>query len=406
MRRLFDRLLSALFAAVILVWCVNGCSDPDAAAAPDRGVDAAADTVVDIQSRHDDVPIKASNGDVSASDSSAGGATDSVAGPDGGESGSQADSVAVADVAPPSYPLDDVLRVNHIQIKGTHNSYHRKMGATVIPQWNYQFDPLNTQLQDQGVRQIELDVHYKPGKPKATWEVFHVPFVDSKSNCKTLAICLGLVKTWSDSHPGHHLLFILIEPKDDLDFEKISGHYDELDAALLAVFPKDRVLRPDDVRGKHATLRKALETDGWPTLGKTRNKAMFLMLNSGEHRKNYLKGHPNLEDRVIFMRDGKGEPTGAVLEMGGPEGDHSKIQAAVKAGYLVRTKADDPNASDAANAKRAKAALSSGAHLISSDFPAKVAGSNYIFSVPAGTPSGCNPVSAPKSCTSKAVEAL
>lgn len=317
-----------------------------------------------------------------------------------------ADSAAPVDTGPvlppPTYPMDDVLRVNQIQVKGTHNSYHLKNGPTTIPQWNYEFDPLDVQLGAQGVRQLELDVHYTPGKPKATWEVLHVPFVDPKSTCPDLSACLGIIKTWSDGHPGHHLLFILIEPKDVVDTNKIVGHYDELDAAILAVWPKPRVLLPDDVRGGHKTLRDALEKDGWPTLGQTRDKAMFIMLDSGSHRANYLKGHENLQDRVIFMRDGQGEPWSSVLETS----DTKKVAEAVKLGYLVRSKADDPNDSDADNEARSKGLLAAGAQLISSDVPVAKGDKSYQFDIPGGTPSGCNPLLAPADCTAAAVEAL
>ncbi|GEM_PF-156078 len=416
MNRHFRNTTSVLALVFGLLCTLPGCSGEESGGATDNPAndvapgsgtsDAQSDSDTQSGSDPQSGSDVATTADSEATDSVGqvmdGGAADSTPSADAGPASATDSAIA----KPPVYPLDDVLRVNHMQVKGTHNSYHLKMGKTVLPPWDYEFDPLPVQLAKQGVRQLELDVHYKPGKPKATWEVLHVPFVDAKSSCKTLTVCLQLTKTWSDSNPGHHLLFILIEPKDDIDTNKIVGHYDELDAAILAVWPKDRVLRPDDVRGKHPTLRKALLADGWPTLGATRNKAMFVMLNSGHHRANYLKGHPNLEDRVIFMRDGKGESWAAVLEMGGPEGDKTKIQDAVKAGYLVRTKADDPNASDAANEKRAKAAIASGAQLISSDFPAKVKGKSYIFSIPGGTPTGCNPLTAPKKCTGKAIEAL
>lgn len=316
------------------------------------------------------------------------------------------DAAQATDAGPtarsPVYPMDDVLRVNHIQVKGTHNSYHLKNGESTIAAWDYAFDPLDVQLSAQGVRQVELDVHYVPGQPQATWEVRHVPFVDPKSNCPDLSHCLTLLKTWSDGHPGHHLLFVLIEPKDGVDKEKITGHYDELDAAILSIWPQDRVLRPDDVRGSHPTLREALEKDGWPTLGQTRNKAMFVMLDSGSHRTNYLEGHGQLQGRVLFARGGQGEPWSSVLETS----DVAQVSQAVKLGYLVRSKADDPGASDQDNLARSKSLLAAGAHLISSDVPVAKAGKSYQFDIPGGTPSGCNPLAAPAGCTSAAIEAL
>ena len=58
------------------------------------------------------------------SESSASDATDGV----------DAADVSEADTPEVHYPLDDVLRINHIQSKGTHNSYHVRPPAAVSPQ--------------------------------------------------------------------------------------------------------------------------------------------------------------------------------------------------------------------------------------------------------------------------------
>ncbi|NOZ02365.1 MAG: hypothetical protein GXP54_10815 [Deltaproteobacteria bacterium] len=295
--------------------------------------------------------------------------------------------------------LDDVLRVNHIQIKGTHNSFHTAPDPFVLIDWDYSFAPLDVQLQDQGVRQVELDVHYTPDHG---FDVFHLPQIDQGTTCETFVECLSIVKKWSDGHPGHHLLFILVEPKDEIDQEKIAGHYDELDQEILSVWPRQRVLEPDDVRGAHATLREALETDGWPSLGETRNKAMFIMLDSGQHRDAYLALHPNLEGAVFFARGGMGETWSSVMETGNLE----TIREAAMAGYLVRTTVGGPDDDPAGLGARANELLAAGAHIISTDYPAKEEDRDWWLDLPGGTPSRCNPVTAPAECTSEAVEDL
>ena len=50
------------------------------------------------------------------------------------------------------------------------------------------------------------------------------------------------------------------------------------------------------------------------------------------------------------------------------------------------------------------AALATGAHFISSDFPADPGGGDYWFDVPFGNPSRCNPVTAPIGCTPADIE--
>lgn len=290
----------------------------------------------------------------------------------------------------PEYPLDDTLRLNHIQARGTHNSTHVEPEGNGVPDWDYTHVPLDQQLEFQGVRQVELDIHVNP---EGGFRVFHVPVIDEETTCGELLECLQLIRDWSDAHSGHHLLAILIEPKDEFDVLKIDD-YDALHAALYAVWPAERVLRPDDVRGAHSTLREALETDGWPTLGQTRNRVMFVMLDEGEHRAAYLEKYPGLSEAAIFMRGGLGQPWGAVIETGNTD----EITAAVEAGYLVRTAANDEDA--------AQHRLAAGAHWISTDFPAPVPNRPFWLELPNGTPSRCNPVAAPTPCGSSDIEAL
>ena len=98
-------------------------------------------------------------------------------------------------------------------------------------------------------------------------------------------------------------------------------------------------------------------------------KAMFIMLDDGAHRAGYLEGHPVLENRIIFMRNGRNESYGAILELNDAAEEQRSIDEGARAGYLVRSDADSPWLSDEENRARAAAALGTGAHFISSDFP-------------------------------------
>ena len=329
--------------------------------------------------------------------------------PQGGEGealGTDVSEAPVADTAleevsedtAPEVDPGESLRVNHIQCKGTHNSTHIEP-EFAVPEWRYTHRPLYEQLDLHGVRQLELDVHYDG---EGGFDVFHLPRIDEETVCRRLFDCLSEIKRWSDEHPGHHLLFILVEPKDELDFQTpIAGHYQELNEALLAVWPPERVLLPDDVRGGYSSLREALEAEGWPTLAATRQMAMFIMLDSDAHRTAYLAEHPGLEGAVLFARGGVGEPWGSVVEGGSAE---AKLSAAM-AGYLVRGSADSPEDSDEANHAKAAAAMASPAHFISSDAP-YARDEGYWFDLLGGAPSRCNPVTAPPECRAEDIEAL
>ena len=49
------------------------------------------------------------------------------------------------------------LRINHIQVLGTHNSYHIEPFGPTIRAYDYTHEPLDVQAEDFAVRQFELD---------------------------------------------------------------------------------------------------------------------------------------------------------------------------------------------------------------------------------------------------------
>lgn len=310
----------------------------------------------------------------------------------GGDSGSSGSSDS-GDVGP-SPPI------NHIQAKGTHNSYH-VAPASSVPFWAYTMAPLDVQLDEQGVRQFELDVHFVPGEG---FVVFHAP-LDTETTCERFTDCLQIMRTWSEANPTHHLLFVFVEPKDDFDAESIAGHYEELDAEILSVWPTESLLTPDDVRGDHPDLITAITTDGWPSVNDTRGKALFVLFDSDEHRDGYLARAPLLADKPMFVRGGLDIPSGGIVKIDDPVAEFDEVVEAIEAGLIVRTRADTDVVEPAAGEmSRLEAALESGAHLISTDIPAPVPEYDYEVEIPGGTPSRCNPRLAEPDCTSAAIE--
>ena len=72
---------------------------------------------------------------------------------------------------------------------------------------------------------------------------------------------------------------------------------------------------------------------------------------------------------------------------------------------IVRTRADSGGTEARGNDyTRLEKALEVGAHLISTDFPAPVEELDYWVEFPDGTPSRCNPLTAPRFCTPLAIE--
>ena len=325
---------------------------------------------------------------------------------------------ATADAAPdappaavaPDYPLDDQLRLNEVQAIGSHNSTHIEPELPLADSHLYTHAPLDVQLADQGVRQVELDFHYRQD---VGFQIFHLPAIDEVTTCLLFVDCLAIIKGWSDAHPGHLPIMIWLEPKSDADFLDdtlldLFGRWDELEAEILSVWPRERVLAPDDVRGDHATLRDAITTDGWPTLGEVRGKLMFALLDTGEHRDDYLATSPDLAGRLIFPDMGTGEdPNAGMFKINNAVSDAAAVSSLAAAGFMITSNVDSPTASDADNAAKLAASLASGPHFVSSDYPGPPGpGVGYGAQIPGGQPAGCNPVSASAACTAAALEAL
>ncbi|MDB4969101.1 MAG: hypothetical protein JWN44_4790 [Myxococcales bacterium] len=305
-----------------------------------------------------------------------------------------------------NYPLDATLRLDHLQVKGTHNSYHVEKANNDVKEWHYSHVPLDLQLDKQGVRQIELDLHWVKDDQGDGYhfEIYHVILADDVSTCPTLVECLKTVKSWSDKYPGHLPLYIQMEVKDGFIPALAEAFFTNLESDILRVFPRSRIITPDEVRAGAATLPDALAA-GWPTLAKLRGRLFFNFDNRDETRAAYTHGLANLDGRLAFVDSDPSDPFGAISVLNDPIRDQVRIDAAVAAHLLVRTRADvDGDAARANDFSGWDAALASAAHYISTDFPAPVAGTSYFVEMPDGTPARCNPVSAPPSCTSLALE--
>ena len=304
------------------------------------------------------------------------------------------------------YAMDDVLRYDAVQVKGTHNSYHVETPGNDVSYWHFSELPLDVQLDRQGVRQIELDLHWIKDDDGVHhhFEVFHVVAADEGTTCRQFQDCLRTIKSWSDRYPGHLPIYIQMEAKEGFDPALADDFIANLDRDMLAVFPRSRIFTPDDLRGSAASLPAAI-ANGWPTLAQLRGRVLFNFDNRSEMRDAYTRGLTSLDGRLAFVDSDPGDPFGAISIQNDPTPDAANIAADLAAHFLVRTRADSDSVQALANDYSTfDAALASGATFISTDYPAPVAGTDYHIAIPDGTPARCNPVTAPSDCTSLALE--
>jgi hypothetical protein len=349
---------------------------------------------------------------------------------------------------------DVPLALNHLQVIGSHNSFHLKpqqtlfdgitaVSAELAESIEYSHRSLTEQLDDFGIRQFEIDVFADPeGGLYATraanavvgldpvapepelqtpgYKVLHTQDYDYETTCLTLVLCLAEIDTWSSEHPNHLPVMVMVEIKSqsvpdaaaaegidlDIDLPWITPLaatpelLDALDAEISSVFDAERLITPDDVRRDAATLESAVLELGWPTIEDSRGKVLILLNNQGGVRDLYLDGRPNLEGRPMFTSASPGDADAAFVRLDDPNAP--EIADVARAGYLIRTRTDSPTADARSNdtADR-EAAFASGAQFLSTDYylPSEYFDSPYVVAFPGGAVARCNPVTAPPSCT-------
>lgn len=301
---------------------------------------------------------------------------------------------------PPEYSLDATLRLNQVQVKGTHNSYHLRPDRFVSATANYDMPALEDQAGLYGVRAFELDLHWRNGR----FEVFHVPG-DANTNCLPLTDCIDRLRAWSVAHPGHLPLFVFLELKFDATGDPITNHLDDLDALLANRWPSDWVFTPDDSRGSSATLKAALLDHGWPRLGEVRGQAIFVLMAPQDVLKRYAHDNTGLAGRAMFPLSGDPSwPHAVITDYGDIVSSAAEIPGVVAQGYIVRTRGDDVPTLGNDYPARFQMALDSGAQLVYTDYPAPEASAGYDADMPGGTPARCNPQTAPSACAPEMLE--
>lgn len=347
--------------------------------------------------------------------------------------------------------MDRNLKLNDILAVGTHNSYKTSIPPDVmdalrvaspddVEGLDYGHRPLIEQL-DAGARQIEIDVYYDPAGGRFAhpallahaqhaiepwraealarpgFKVMHVPDVDVLASCPTLTMCLELLKGWSRRHPDHTPIMLMFNAKEDqasmpggtgaLPFTEAA--FGALDAEIRSVLGPEDLITPDDVQGSYPTLRDAVLHDNWPTLGRSRGKFLFALDEDGEKVVRYRGARKSLEGRVFFVNIDEDSPAAAYLTLNDVPEQSERIARDVKAGFLVRTRADASTVEARRDdVRRRDAAFASGAQYVSTDYlwPDPRFRGGYEVRLPGGAAALCNPVRAAGKCAGLPIETV
>jgi len=319
------------------------------------------------------------------------------------------------------------IKLNQIQVIGSHNSYKiaieegildylEKMNPAIAQSLQYEHIPLSDQL-DLGLRNLELDVSHDPEggryanpkgleilksqgiKPlpydvenklqKPGLKLFHAQDIDFRSHHLLFTDALQELLTWSNSHPDHTPVFILINAKDSsipgmlapLPFT--AAALDSIDLEIRSVLPLEKLITPELVMGKSESLETAIRAEGWPELQQVKGRFLFVLDENETKTNRYLEKHPQLKDASLFVNVPSGNPNAGFMIINDPVGSFEKIQDLVAKGYLIRTRADsDTKQARINDYSQFESAKASGAQVISTDYymPSRLFQSTYQVS--------------------------
>ena len=314
--------------------------------------------------------------------------------------------------------VNDTVRLNHYKVLASHNSYKKYPNPKVIKflskfkkqlgpsndpeQMDYGHVPLPEQFDNYNIRGIEIDLNYDPKgglyrKRKVNkliiglrqkvkdpvmkqpgFKVLHIADVDYETNYLTFKQVLNELKSWSNAHPNHTPIFMNIEskgfnPGDESGFLRFLGFkralqfdaqaFQDLDKEILEILPADKIFKPTDLKRNYSSIKERLNMEGWPLLSTCLGKIIFIL--EGNNQNLYEQSGVN---RPMFVYNPPNGENTAFVVKNDPIGNEKEIELLTQK-YIVRTRSDAGTIEARANDyTRLKAAIQSGAQIISTDY--------------------------------------
>ena len=300
----------------------------------------------------------------------------------------------------------EAVRFNQIQMRGTVNSYHDYIGAGAIPEVRYRHIAIDRQAAEQGIRQFDFDLSADRRAGRYLWPVNAENDIDSLNRCSDWIGCLWELRDWSDAHPEHPMVVVLVgEALVNLDFMPHLHHQlDVLEESIIFALGRARLYTPGEMRRGFPSLRAAIDGAGWPTVDETRGRVLFVLKDRGLPRTEYIvNGGFDPDDRLLFVAGDPelaDEPASAdevifTFEPDWPwdyETDPAAlpvIERLVQANLLVHVPTDNPDF-----AARLQGV---GAQMIATRFP-------DMLPPVVEQPVVCNPVTRPQGCPDGALD--
>ncbi len=281
----------------------------------------------------------------------------------------------------------DGVRINEIAVIGTHNSYQllatpQKRALEEVRSLlssgkkggnrNFEMDTYTEQL-EKGVRNLEIDIETVDDGKNISFIVTHNPITDNVSSAYDFAKGLEEIAMWSDNNPGHLPVYLLVEPKSEVD--KINNMKDfsveyasELDKIIREVLG-DRLLTPQSVKGSFESLEEMRRADSWPALSEAVGKVIVL-LHPCDVTRDYIDADTSISSQAMFpvlrFEDIDKDYASFILDNEPENAIENNKKTVREKKLMVRTRADNyPDFSE----EKYQYSDNCGSHIITTDYP-------------------------------------
>lgn len=283
--------------------------------------------------------------------------------------------------------MSDGVRINEIAVIGTHNSYQllatsQKRALEGVRSFlssgekggnrNFEMDTYTQQL-EQGVRNLEIDIETVDDGENVSFIVTHSPITDNVSSAYDFAKGLEEIALWSDNNPNHLPVYLLIEPKGNVDSINNMKNFNvdyafELDKVIRDVLG-ERLLTPSLIRGSYETLEDMRMADAWPTLEEAAGK-IIVLLHPCDVTAEYIQADTAVSTQAMFPMlrfEDIGKPYASFILDNEPENAiENNKQTIGEKNLMVRSRADNyPDSSE----EKYSCADKCGSHIITTDYP-------------------------------------
>jgi glycerophosphoryl diester phosphodiesterase len=310
-----------------------------------------------------------------------------------------------------AYPLQlcFTVQMHHVQLKGMHNSYAlpNVLASISHKDLNYAHTAIEHSL-EHGVRGIELDVFFRPDGVE--YFVYHDKNV-AGTQCVRLSDCLHAVRRFTDAHPTHHWIHHLVEIKEWLSGWTQAKVVAVIEQEYIDAYGLNGMVTVANVRKHHVSLKHAVNTDGWPTLGQTRGKQLLTIqfaegdeeaTQTDRDRLGQIYNSTTVAFAFARTRYSRNESWAVVQQVDREvvQSDPAFISQLLNESIIARARSD----ADLDQFQFKLVVIESGCHIVSTDFPYPMPDTDFFVELPGGEPSRCNPKTAPAGCTPADIE--